>query len=107
MSDYVSARVKQLRDATVLMKEKQRLEDVKHQECRFRQRLDRGKMLSRIGNSYSSSRYPDFYGHRLSTGVHQWLQQLIDFVTYFVPTVAFLINSIYIYTLHCVVGYYL
>ena len=56
MSDYVSARVKQLRDATVLLKEKQRLEDVKRQECSIRQRLDHGKMLSRIGNSYSSSR---------------------------------------------------
>lgn len=56
MSDYVSARVKQLRDATVLMNEKQRLEGVKRKECSLRQRQGHGKMLSRIANSYSSSR---------------------------------------------------
>ena len=56
MSDYVSARVKLLRDATVRMKEKERLEDVKRQECSLLQRQSHAKMLSRIGNSYSSSR---------------------------------------------------
>jgi hypothetical protein len=53
MSDYVSARVKQLREATALMNEKQRLEEVKRKECSLRQRQPHDKILSRIADSYS------------------------------------------------------
>jgi hypothetical protein len=56
MSDYVAARVKQLREATVLMEEKKRLEEVKRKQCTIAQRQPHDKMLKMIKDSYSSCR---------------------------------------------------
>ena len=56
MSDYMAARVKQLREATALTAEKKRLEELKRKQCSVAQRIPHDKMLKMITDSYSSCR---------------------------------------------------
>ena len=54
MSDYVAARVKQLREATALSEEKKRLEEVKRKQCNLAQRIRHDKIVRTYTESYSS-----------------------------------------------------
>ena len=54
MSDYMAARVKQLREATVLMNDNLRVEEVKHKQWAVAQREPHDMKLKRIKDSYSS-----------------------------------------------------
>ena len=56
MSDHVAARLKQIQEARDLMKEKERLEEVKRKHCSIVQCIPHDKMLQRITESYSSRR---------------------------------------------------
>ena len=53
MSDYIATRVKQLRDATVLMNDKHRVEELKRKQQAAAQREPHDKILQRIKDSYS------------------------------------------------------
>ena len=55
-SDYVAGRVKQLREATILMTEKKRLEEVKRKQSSIAQREPHANVLKRTNDSYSSCR---------------------------------------------------
>lgn len=54
MSDQIAARVKQLQEATVLMKEKLRVQEVKRKQWNADQREPHDVKLKRIKDSYSS-----------------------------------------------------
>ena len=53
MSDYIAARVKQLREATILMNEKVRVEELKRKQLVAAQIEPHDKKLKRIKDSYS------------------------------------------------------
>jgi hypothetical protein len=53
MSDYMAARVKQLQEATIVMNEKQCLEELKCKQRSAAQREPHDKKLQRINDSYS------------------------------------------------------
>ena len=56
MSDYIASRVKQLREATILMNDKLRLEELKRKQLAAAQREPHDKKLKRITDSYSYCR---------------------------------------------------
>ena len=53
MSDYVAARVKQLREATALSEETKRLEEVKRKQCSLAQRTPHDQIVRKYTSSYS------------------------------------------------------
>ena len=53
MSDYIAARVKQLREATILMNDKLRVEELKRKQKIAAETEPHDKKLQRIKDSYS------------------------------------------------------
>ena len=53
MSDYIATRVKQLREATILMNDNLRVEELKRKQLVAAQREPHDKKLKRIKDSYS------------------------------------------------------
>jgi hypothetical protein len=53
MSDYIAARVKQLREATIKMNDNLRVEELKRKQIAAAQREPHDKKLKRINDSYS------------------------------------------------------
>jgi hypothetical protein len=56
MSDYVAARLKQIREATAMSEEKKRLEDVKRKQCSLAQIIPHDQIVRKYTSSYSSCR---------------------------------------------------